>query len=559
MIGFVALLSAIFFVWLTTSSLLKSEAAISRASISTSVAEDQVSFVVASNDKADRISAVDLVVEVTNGSLDSWSNCTSLDTSATYPFTELLSKKGKTARYSCGLIKPKDQLPSNVVLKGDVTCSTSSPATVTILKQTSVTGPVEGGTYELEKFETATVTCDGKEGDGGTQTYADFAATFEPDSCETGANSTCDYKLNISATQKAKRISAVYVKLGYDGDVLDPNIVTPDSNVLGAQTLLAQTNPSSTLVTPTPTFSPVPATTTPATTPAPTAVVSPTTTPTSAITPTPTKSIPPSTSGCEIVASDELKDGMQFLYICQETADSLPTDVHFNLSFSTRAEGKGQIKIESIQVVGPDTVSQYSVRADTASYAIGAGTGKGNVELDMKLRLQCVVHKPKRNVPVKVRFGLKDAMTGKPQFETVQMKFNDKGHLIGTVSFNVKDFTKPKSLLVKYQYGMQKNVCDSNPREDFPGAYRGCDKAKIILKPGKNVLDFSNIILLTGDLPPDEQDGISNSKDYSLVRNLIGKKDAESLELGDLNFDGNGNVVDLSCLNAALAIRWDED
>ena len=68
--------------------------------------------------------------------------------------------------------------------------------------------------------------------------------------------------------------------------------------------------------------------------------------------------------------------------------------------------------------------------------------------------------------------------------------------------------------------------------------------------------DFTGIYLLVGDLP--EQDGIVNSYDISLVRNLIGKTDVASLRQADLNLDGAVNAQDYSLVIAALSVRQDE-
>ena len=105
---------------------------------------------------------------------------------------------------------------------------------------------------------------------------------------------------------------------------------------------------------------------------------------------------------------------------------------------------------------------------------------------------------------------------------------------------------------------MQRKFCEASPKENFPGANTQCGRGQIILKEGSNNIDLSGVVQLTGDIPPGEQDGISNAKDHSLVRNLMGKRDEESAELADLNYDGVVNAVDHSCMIAALSIRWDE-
>lgn len=576
--GIVALGATVFFVWLTTSRLIKSEAARSKVDIVVTSGQKlagQVAFVVQPQKAVDRVSGVDLIVDVENGTLSGWSNCTSLDTSATYPFTELINRNGKKARYSCVVIKDSTQLPPNVTLHGTVACDGAGPARVSVSKDTMVSGPVEGTTYELGDIGSTQVSCTGGTGGGGDTDgprNEQLSATFTPETCTGPVGTTCSYDLRVeSRTQKAERISGLYVKLAFDGDVMDladikDMMSTPaGQQVQGTYTLLAQAAPTAvprpdanTTLAPTPTGAPTPAlTATPTSTPSGTLTPAPTspapTTP-APTTPTPSPVIPGPQSNCTIQRSVITDSEAELLYTCSTTKTSLPTGTLHRFTFKSKAPGKGNITIKNIQVVGPDATGPYTVYKGKASYAIGK-PGKGNVEIDLKLRLQCVVKKPKRNIPVKVRIGLGDGGLPKTQYETVDMTFNENGQLVGKVFFDVQDFNKKHKLQVKHMMGMQKKVCDAFPKEDYPGAY-SCDKGQILLKEGKNALDFTNIIMMTGDLPPDGQDGISNSKDLALVRNLIGKRDAESAALADVNFDGVVNGVDHSCMLAF--VRWDE-
>ena len=110
-------------------------------------------------------------------------------------------------------------------------------------------------------------------------------------------------------------------------------------------------------------------------------------------------------------------------------------------------------------------------------------------------------------------------------------------------------------ILVKGGKHLQKKICLSNPSETYPGTYH-CDQGKITLKAGINYLDLSKILLLAGDLP--QQDGIVNSYDTSLVYNNLGKSDAESIRLADINLDGIVDTQDYSLIISALSIRSDE-
>lgn len=585
----VALAAFSAFVWFINSSLPGSGAAVSKTDISvSSESKGNVAFVVAPHDNTDRISAVDLVIEVENGTLTDWNECGSLDTSQEYPFSELISESGSPARYSCVLIKDKDQLPPNVTISGSVACSGSEAARVTVSQRSEVAGPVEGEIYELYGLGTATVECDGT-GGGGDQTPTPtpkpdetLSATFDPAECSAGVGGSCSYDLNITPNKDAKKISGLYVKLSYDEDILDFNDVQT-RDVLGESVMLAQTN-----TTPSP--SPVPQCKTdvdcastcstvanckavcsipagqtsgtcvnPGTTvtPQPSSTPVPSITVVTSPTPLPSTTPEPIPEQCSMISTHD-KDGIfEFLYTCDNSIETLPTSVSHTFVFDAIGEGSESMRIDSIQVVGPDTLGSYSVNKGKASYDIGGSRESGNIELDLKLRLQCVVKKPVRDTKVRVNVGLGDGTLDKNVFKDVEMSFNDDGHLVGSISFDA-DPGKGFKVMPKYEYGMRKKICDNNATENFPGAY-GCDKGNIELKAGKNTLDLSKVILLSGDLPPDGQDGITNAADQALVRNLIGKSDAESVELADVNYDNIVNQVDHACMIAALAVRWDEE
>jgi len=114
-------------------------------------------------------------------------------------------------------------------------------------------------------------------------------------------------------------------------------------------------------------------------------------------------------------------------------------------------------------------------------------------------------------------------------------------------------------LLVKGPKHIQKRICENNPTEDIPGSYPGlggCPQGAITIAAGENYLGFSNIVLLSGDLP--EQNGVVNSGDVSLVMINLGKNDVAALEQADLNLDGAVNGQDYSLVMEALGVRSDE-
>lgn len=594
-----------FFVWLTGSYVLESQAGEDLVDIQIlpvdGQAPDEVTFIVQPKDENHKVSGVDLYVGLENGTIDSWGDCQTLDESSDAQFTSLVTETGKSARNGCVVFDKSDKLPRNILLTAKVSCTSSGPMRMWIDKDnTQVTGPVEDAQYSGGVFDQVTFSCDGSTPIDPT---ADIKATFEPDSCTGEVGDSCDYTLKIESQNEPKKISGVYVKLGFDSNVMQLDNFSNRQTVLGTQTLaqtvsctsnadclaacptnncqakcnipagavsgtcvFATVTPatgSAASPTPTPGSNVVSPTVVPPVTGAPTAPVPTDPVSTPSATPDPSTSPEPSPTpggektdaGCEIVSSD-LQDGsLEMLLTCDGAEEDLGISISQALSFSAIANGYGQLTIDSIQVVGPNSSSPYSVTTGRASYNIGAGSG--NVSLNLELRLQCVVKKPKRDVPVDVRVGLGDGSLQNTVYKTGSFTFNDKGHLVGSVTFDAPAGAGYK-VLPKYSMGMQKKVCEASPTEDYPGAY-SCDKGNITLQDGSNDLDLSNIVLLTGDLPPGEQDGISNAFDQNLIRQLIGKRDEESAALADVNFDGVVNAIDHSCMVAALAVRWDEE
>ncbi len=457
-------------------------------------------------------------VTVENGTISSWNECATFD-NEDLQFTELITKTGSSARYSCAVIKDKDQLPHQFILTGQVKCTDASkPAKLTISPKSSVAGPVEGALYTNKIGVAVEIPC----GDGEPQADEDVITTYGTfPSCTAEVGGSCMFGLEEIA-QKGKKLSAVYMKLSYDPELLTFTSLASaggfaepiPKNVLGLFTgevkTLAQAVP-----TPPPSLTGNP-------TPIPTAVVTPTATPTATMTPTtaptttptaspsatpvptgtPTPTTTPKPDGCRLYTTPKHELGIiEYVYICSQPSDMLLSKMVQAFDFKAKAVGKGEIKMLAVQAVGPATSGKlptpYTVKKSTATYTIGGGGPQANIKLDMKVRLQCVVKKPKGVQKLNIRVGLGDGKLKKPIFETGEFTVDDKGFWNGTVAFKAPAGSQYK-LLVKGDKHMQKKVCEATPVEDFPGAY-SCDKGKISLKDGSNTIDLTRVIMLTGD------------------------------------------------------------
>jgi hypothetical protein len=372
--------------------------------------------------------------------------------------------------------------------------------------------------------------------------------------------------LTIKSNDGAKKISGYFVKINFDKTILKGKAAAGPASVKGllAQAIVPTNTPAPVINAPTavpaaPTAVPGAPTTAPG---APTGrVATPTVTggvtPTGSITGTLTPPVsgkpvivPPKESTCSMVTSDvdNEKGVMTLLYVCDSASAELKTSYTNTLTFDAITEGEGSLSIADVQVVGPQAVAGlYSVNKGTAKYIIGQGGG--NVDVKLKLRMQGITKKPSKRDTMQVRIGVGDGGLAEPVYKTVEFKSDENGHFSGIASFNVPS-RKDYKLLVKCEHCLQRKICDKDAKEAEAASY-SCDKGKIELKNGQNSFDLSGIVQLACDIPAGKQDGVCNSADFALVRNLLGKTDEDSLRKADLNFDGIVNALDFSIMTAS--------
>lgn len=185
----------------------------------------------------------------------------------------------------------------------------------------------------------------------------------------------------------------------------------------------------------------------------------------------------------------------------------------------------------------------------------------GNTVLDMKLKFQGmnVDNKPKTtnlmNVKIKVIGG---ALTA--PIERVGTFMSDtNGIWSGSIGFDSVISTEKYSVFVKGPKHLQKKICEATPTEASSGIYR-CGASNITLTQGTNDLDFSGIMLLSGDIygPSQAQDGLVNSIDISFIRNNLGKSDAATLAVCDIDLSGVCDTRDYSLVINSLLVKTDE-
>lgn len=619
-VGIAAIMAVGFFGWTINKYVLRSQAAVSNVTVemnpsSGAVPENSIQVIIKPQEAGKKISAVDAVFDVKNGTFIGSDGCSKLEGGDKSIFTELFDEvNGAKGRYSCGVLKKDAELPEGVVIGITVACTNNDPITVSFNTQASqIVGNVEGVQYGFGNVTSATFDCSGK-GGGGTppvppQGDGQVSASFSPDTCAVDKGKACQYQLNIVSRKTENKISGYFVKLAFDKGILkatevkgpvgaseQPKVTPPaisppktDGPVLGVQlaqspgTVLATPSPASSAISPTVgapatrdcrsdqecvtkfcsgnPFCPMRCIIQPGQT---TGLCTPPNQPSPSVgTPVPSGG-PQPLSSCKVVKTliDNDKGEVGLLLVCDSPAQGLFQSFTNTFSFSAIGDGEGQLKIASIQVVGPQGAPLYTVDKGIAKYVIGGGRGGGatNVTLQVKGRLQCIPQKPK-NAPSSfgAQIGLKDGGLKEPIFKDVELTFDDKGHLSGEVAFSANtNETEGYAVYSKFKKHLRKKICDATARESFPGSYR-CDRGKIDLKPGKNVIDMSNVVQLFGDLAYGDQDGVVNSFDMAKIRLCLGSTEESCVRNADSNFDRIVNASDWACAIAALNERYDSE
>lgn len=190
--------------------------------------------------------------------------------------------------------------------------------------------------------------------------------------------------------------------------------------------------------------------------------------------------------------------------------------------------------------------------ADLSGSLAGQASAKDKVALTLKIRMQGIESKPKSTEAQLVRIGVGGVDLPEIIYKRVLFTPSDNGIWEGKALFDVPAGSSYK-VLVKGPRHLQKKYCDNSPTEAEPGQYI-CPQEQIELKKGENLLDFSKVMQLAGDV---NQDGVVNSQDILSIRNNIGSYNIDNLIVGDMNNDGVINAVDDTLIIYTLSNRSD--
>lgn len=176
----------------------------------------------------------------------------------------------------------------------------------------------------------------------------------------------------------------------------------------------------------------------------------------------------------------------------------------------------------------------------------------GNVKLNLKLKFQGITGLPDGDKTMTVTAKLlKDGTGNQPVVGTGIFTADTHGIWSGTIGFDIIDVAGKYFLLLSGDKSMARKLCESAPTETTPGIYH-CSTANIALATGDNNFDLSKVVILAGDL---NQDDIVDSVDFSTVKNLLGKTDADSNKKADINHDGRVDTQDVSLIIIALSFK----
>jgi len=160
---------------------------------------------------------------------------------------------------------------------------------------------------------------------------------------------------------------------------------------------------------------------------------------------------------------------------------------------------------------------------------------------------------PENEIPVSVSI-----LDQNGPVRTITLNFKKDQNLSWTARWEGSALPKggEYSIRIKGPKHIARKICEVKPREAIPGTYR-CEEGSISFMTGENVIDTTNIVLLSGDILP--QDGVVDARDIVFIRQNFGNRDQEVVKRADLNYDGIVDTQDYVLIQSALAFKYDEN
>lgn len=233
-----------------------------------------------------------------------------------------------------------------------------------------------------------------------------------------------------------------------------------------------------------------------------------------------------------------------------------------SLSFTLKSVDSTSITIDSskswfYRVSSDNIITEVATSPSVAKLKINSQ----GIAPNLLLKFQGISRKPEESVN---KMNVKVVLvpdTGDIQENNIDFVSDENGIWKGEVEFNT-DETEKYKVYIKGPKHLQKRICVSNPTEASTGDYSCAQTDEGFTVSQEGTLDFSNIRLLSGDLPENgEQNGIIDSYDISFIRNNLGKTEESVLSICDINLDNVCDTQDYSLLIQPLGSgnKYDEE
>lgn len=182
-----------------------------------------------------------------------------------------------------------------------------------------------------------------------------------------------------------------------------------------------------------------------------------------------------------------------------------------------------------------------------------------SVTIKMRLRLQGIYSKPTRSPksPQIFLVWVRNSDRENPIYKWVTAKYDQTGSWFIEDTWNLVPGDGYK-VWIKGEKHLQRKICDGKPSDQESGFYHCANEnGNIVIRPGDNYLDFSNVIMFAGDIPfKGESDGVLDAFDLAYVATHFGDT---TNDIGDLNFDGVTDSQDYGIsVNAIRIQKYDE-
>ena len=183
----------------------------------------------------------------------------------------------------------------------------------------------------------------------------------------------------------------------------------------------------------------------------------------------------------------------------------------------------------------------------------------GGVQLQLSLKLQGINSTPATARKLKFKMTLYRGEINQQQINDVELTASDANNGVyeGTVSFDKITPADKFKLFIKGPKHIKKRFCHTTPTGGIN--YRCTGEEGFAINDGVNVLDLTQIPLLSGDLPIPTQDGFLNSQDVAALKTCIQERTTTCINQTDLNYDGAVNGTDFTIILNSMAIKYDDE